>query len=91
MSVKSIFITLAVLSAAAIMSAGLSSCNDGKTYAQLLNEENHYVNNFLADQRVIGEVPADTVFETGPDAPYYRLNEDGSLYMQVLKKRGKGC
>ena len=90
MSVKSIFITLAVLSAAAIMSAGLSSCNDGKTYAQLLNEENHYVNNFLADQRVIGEVPADTVFETGPDAPYYRLNEDGSLYMQVLNPGTKG-
>ena len=30
------------------------------------------------------DIPADTVFEVGPDAPYYRLDEDGQLYMQVL-------
>lgn len=89
MSVKPILAAMAVASAV-FSAACLSSCNDGKTYAQLLNEENHYVNNFLADRRVVGELPADTVFETGPDAPFYRLNEDGSLYMQVINPGTKG-
>ena len=27
----------------------MSSCSDGKSYAQLLNEEDMYTNNYLAD------------------------------------------
>lgn len=75
-----------LLALGAIMLSALAmiSCNDTKSYAELLNDENLYVNRFLADQRVIGQVPADTVFEVGPDAPYYRLDEDGQLYMQVI-------
>lgn len=65
--------------------AGTTSCSDDKSYADLLTEENHYVNNFLADQRVINEIPADNKFEYGEDAPYYRIDDDGALYMQVLK------
>lgn len=64
--------------------AVVSSCEDSKTYAELLQDENHYVNNFLADQRVINYIPEDHNFETGPDAPYYRLDDDGNLYMQVV-------
>lgn len=90
MSFRTIISAVAVAAAAC---AVLQSCNDGKTYAQLLTEENHYVNNFLADCRVVGEMPADTVFDTvmesGPDAPFYRLNEDGSLYMQVVNPGSK--
>ena len=63
---------------------GASSCKDSKTYAELLTDEDHYVNNFLADHRVVLSVPEDTVFECGSDAPYYRLDQDGMLYMQVL-------
>jgi len=63
---------------------GISSCDDDKTYAELLTDENKYVNAYLADQHVINGIPADTVFETGPDAPYYRLDDDGNLYMQVV-------
>jgi len=63
----------------------MTSCSDGKSYAQLLNEEDMYTNNFLADQHVELAIPADTVFEVGPNAPYYRLDDDGMLYMQVLK------
>lgn len=83
---------LAALMAATLIlsSLFLSSCEDTKTYAELLTEENHYVNNFLADQRVVNGVPADTVFETGPDAPYYRLDDDGNFYMQVLDAGTKG-
>lgn len=69
---------------AAALSLGASSCSDSKTYAELLADENHYVNSFLADQRVINSIPADTVFEYGEDAPFYRLDEDGNLYMQVI-------
>ncbi|MCM1032606.1 MAG: DUF4827 domain-containing protein [Odoribacter sp.] len=70
--------------AAVALATGITSCSDDRTYAELLNDENAYVNIFLADQRVINEVPADTVFEYGPDAPFYRLDEDGQLYMQVI-------
>lgn len=77
-----------ILAIAAVI--GAASCSDDKTYAELLTDEAHYVNNFLADQRVINYVPADTVFETGPDAPYYRLDDDGTMYMQVLNPGTKG-
>lgn len=62
----------------------LSACNDGKTYAELLESEDHYVNNFLADNIVINDIPEDSVFVCGEDAPYYRLDEEGELYMQVI-------
>jgi len=67
-----------------------AACEDGKSYADLLNEQDQYVNNFLADQIVELSVPADTVFECGENAPYYRLDEDGNLYMQVLDPGTKG-
>lgn len=66
------------------MALGVASCDDNKSYAELLNDENRYVNAYLVDHRVINSIPADTVFETGPDAPFYRLDEDGNLYMQVI-------
>lgn len=75
---------------AVALCAGLSSCDDEKSYAELLTDESHYVNAFLADQRVINEIPADTVFESGPNAPFYRLDEDGYLYMQVINPGTKG-
>ena len=67
-----------------------SSCGGRKSYAQLLNEEDHAVNAFLANHRVINSIPSDTIFETGENAPYYRLNKEGTLYMQVLDPGTKG-
>lgn len=67
-----------------------SACDNTKSYAELLSEEDMYVNNFLADNIVVLDIPADTVFEYGPDAPYYRLDDDGMLYMQVLDPGTKG-
>lgn len=64
---------------------GLVACDDNKSYAELLADEDKAVNNFLADHRVVNEIPEDTIFEVGEDAPYYRLDEDGLVYMQVLK------
>lgn len=73
-----------ILAAFAAMFA-FASCDDDRSYAELLENEDHYVNNFLADQRVIDHIPADSIFEYGENAPYYRIDEDGTLYMQVIK------
>ena len=71
----------------------LSSCNDGKSYADLLKEEDRAVKAFLANKIVINEIPADSVFITLQDVPdndtlavpYYKLDNDGNVYMQVLE------
>lgn len=69
----------------------LSSCDNGKSYADLLKEEDKAVKAFLADKKV-EDIPADSVFVTLQDVgnndtlavPYYRLDDDGNVYMQVL-------
>lgn len=63
----------------------LASCNDDVSYADRLNSERNAVNAYLANHRVVMTVPEDSVFEVGVDAPYYRLDPDGNIYMQVLK------
>lgn len=67
-----------------VLAVTLSSCDDDQSYTDLLNEESKNVNLFLADHKVIGSIPSDTVFETGPDAPYYMIDDEGKLFMQVL-------
>lgn len=72
-----------------IMTAGFVgvSCSDSKSYAELLTDEAHAVNNFLVDQHVDNTIPTDSTFnfQVGENAPYYRLDEDGNVYMQVVK------
>lgn len=106
-----------------LISVAMSSCNDSKSYADLLRDETKAINNYLADQRVVGDVPADSVFESrrslaekiykesgataatgeeheeaigkimsdlakdpAKDAPYYRMDEDGNVYMKVIRE-----
>lgn len=71
--------------AAVVACVSVQSCSDKKSYAELLEDENKAVNVFLSDQRVIASVPADNKFETGENAPYYQLDNEGNLYMQVLQ------
>ncbi len=67
--------------------SGLGACSKSQSYSELLREEERAVNNFLAGQKVINSIPKDSVsFITGADAPFYRLDEDGYLYMQVIDK-----
>ncbi|MDE5881578.1 MAG: DUF4827 domain-containing protein [Muribaculaceae bacterium] len=70
----------------AVMS-GLGSCSKTQSYSELLREEEKAVNNYLAGQKIINNVPEDSIsFITGTDAPFYRLDEDGYIYMQVINK-----
>lgn len=62
----------------------MPSCDKTKSYAELLAEEDAAVEEFLDTQVVIEEIPADSIFLVGEDAPYYKLDEDGYVYMQVL-------
>ena len=63
---------------------GLTSCDDSKSYAELLADENQAVNKFLVEFKVVDGIPADSVFEVGEDAPFYRIDENSNVYMQVL-------
>lgn len=89
---KRLLFILSTVAALVGISSGIASCSSSTSYAELLTSESHYVNNFLANQRVSNTIPTDTnfVFEVGEDAPYYRMDEDGNIYMQVLKMGTKG-
>lgn len=80
------------LMALAVLAITVSGCDDHKSYAELLADENIHSNNFLANQRVIGYEQRDSTFkfETGPDAPYYQLDEDANVYMQVINPGTEG-
>lgn len=70
--------------AVATLASVAYSCSDSKSYADRLNDENKNVNAFLANHRVINRIPDDSVFLTGEDAPFYRMDEEGNVYMQVI-------
>ena len=69
------------------MALATVSCDDTKSYAELLAEENQTVNRFLVQHRVEESFPED--FEVGENAPFYRVDGSGDVYMQVLE-RGNG-
>ena len=74
--------------AIALASLTFASCSKHQSYAELLSEEEKAVNYFLANKRVVLDMPDDLKFDTaGGDeekAPFYRMDEDGMIYMQVL-------
>lgn len=74
--------TIAVVAAAGL---SLGSCSNTKSYAELLTEESHSINRFLATQRVELEIPEDGNFEVGEGAPFYKLDDDGNVFMQVIR------
>lgn len=67
--------------------AAVSSCSDSQSYSELLSDEEKAVNWFLSGQKVELEIPEDSIsFITGEDAPFYKLDENGYVYMQVINK-----
>lgn len=63
---------------------GFTACDDSQSYSELLRDEEKAVNWYLADCRVEPSIPADGNFETGENAPFYKMDADGYLYMQVV-------
>ena len=67
--------------------AGVASCSKSESYSELLREEEKAVNLYLSQQTIAHDIPADSIsFETGENAPFYRLDPDGYVYMQVIRK-----
>lgn len=60
------------------------ACEDGKSYSDLLREEEKATNWYMAQQTIELNVPEDSVLQYGPDAPYYKLDPDGYIYLQVI-------
>lgn len=75
-------ITITIAGMAALLAT--SSCKDKKSYADLLNDEIKAINNYLADQIVILDLPEDGKLEYGPQAPFYRIDSDGNVYLQII-------
>ena len=69
---------------AIVAAVSLASCSNNESYSDRLNSERRATNAFLRRYEIINQVPADTVFRTGTDAPYYRIDPDGNVYMQVI-------
>lgn len=72
------------LLAAVIVLLATAACSKSKSYSEMLRDEEKAVNWWLANHRVVASVPADSVFEIGEDAPFYKMDEDGYVYMQVI-------
>lgn len=70
---------------ATVMALFFASCSKTESYSDLLKKEQKASNWFLAQHKVCNEIPADSVFLVGPDAPYYKMDDDGYVYMQVLQ------
>jgi len=86
---KKKYLKLLLLVSAVLTGLVVSSCSKSKSYSELLRTEEKAVNWFMAQHRVVNSVPEDSVFECGEDAPFYRMDEDGYIYMQVLNPGDK--
>lgn len=75
--------------ASMVMALFFGSCSKTESYSDLLKKEQKASNWFLAQQKVCNEVPADSIFIEGSDAPYYKMDDDGYVYMQVVSSQSK--
>ena len=62
----------------------LPSCNEGESYSELLRTEQKAVNWYLSGCRVETKFPGIMECEKGDDAPFYKMDAEGYLYMQVV-------
>lgn len=75
--------------ASMVMALFFGSCSKTESYSDLLKKEQKASNWFLAQQKVCNEIPADSIFIEGDDAPYYKMDDDGYVYMQVVSSQSK--
>lgn len=76
---------ISIFSVVAVLALFASACSKSESYSNLLRTEEKDVNWYLASQTVSVDIPADSVLLYGPDAPYYKLNEDGTAYLRVIE------
>lgn len=69
---------------ASLAMVSLTACDNTKSYSDLLREEEVTVNWYLSENTVVPYVPEDSVFIVGKDAPFYRMDGDGNVYMRVI-------
>ena len=67
----------------------LAGCSKTQSYSELLRDEEQAVNWYLSKYNVELQLPEDpkdfiTCNEMGEDAPFYKLDSDGYVYMQVV-------
>ena len=72
-----------------LCSLAMISCDKSQSYSELLRDEEKAVNWYLSGQNVVLDMPEDpedfvTVEMVGEDAPFYRLDADGYVYMQIV-------
>lgn len=85
MIMKKLTVIAGKIAILALMGAGmLSSCDDRESYTKLLRDEEKACNWYLSNETICLEIPADGNFKMGEDAPFYKMNPDGTLYMQVI-------
>lgn len=67
----------------------IAGCSKSQSYSELLKEEEHACNWYLASHNVSVDLPEDPkdfiTVETDPNAPFYKLDDEGYVYMQVVK------
>ncbi len=73
-----------IVAVVAFLACALTSCSESESYSDMLRDEEHAVNWWLSQHKVETSIPADSAFITGEDAPFYKVDEDGYLYMQVI-------
>lgn len=72
-----------------VMLLATASCSKSESYSNLLKKEEKVTNWFLAQKKVEVNIPSDSIFISGEDAPFYKMDDDGYLYMQVVDPGSK--
>lgn len=83
-SIKALKAKWTAIALCSALLAAASACSKSESYSNLLKKEEKATNWFLAQKEVETEIPADSVFKSGENAPFYKMDEDGYLYMQVV-------
>lgn len=73
-----------ILTSLALLISLFASCEKGESYADLLKKEEKAVNWYLSGESVEVSIPVDSIFRTGEDAPFYRMDDEGTVYMRVI-------
>ncbi len=81
LSIKNIGFSILTMS---VLGIWCNSCSDTKSYSELLRDEEKATNWYMANQKIELDIPSDSILEYGENAPFYKMDEDGYLYMKVL-------